>query len=617
MHLNHLAGISRLGRWPERIKSQPSGDRWGTAFRRPLRAFGCLAAAAGIGWGLVGCHDSPPPTAPAKTSKLDQLLANPPQPSLDAPADSAAVLRDSAIRLRTMVDTGIDFVHQSGNSDERPFPAANGSGVGVLDFDLDGWPDVFFANGTRFPIDLRQSQSRDACFRNLGGFRFQSVAARAGIDFPGYSAGMAVGDFDHDGFPDLYVTCYGENRLYRNQGDGTFQEVGQVAGVADDHWGTSAVWFDFNQDGLLDLYVGNYAFWDLESNKFCRGTQPDVRIFCSPMSVDPAPDFLYLNRGDGTFADWTEPAGLARRKSRTQGVLAADFNNDGWTDLYLGNDMHANSLFINLGDQTFRDDTDRSGMGYSSSGDKQAGMGVAAADINHDQLLEVFVTNYARENNNLYQQIRADRYSDVSSVQGLASDSLPWVGWGTLFVDLNFDRWPDLIVTNGHTDDNLPNEPFAQPAFVWENVAGRFQKISPASGDYLAGRHVGRGLAAADLDNDGRPDLIFAHLGQAPALLRNETPSAGNWILWLEGQGANRDAVGARIVIESPLGQTTQHRVGGGSYLSQSEPLIYVPQSSGEVTATIYWGVDQSSKISLQALPLNRTLIVRQSDHSR
>jgi hypothetical protein len=373
------------------------------------------------------------------------------------------------------------------------------------------------------------------------------------------------------------------------------------------------VWLDFDNDGLLDLYVGNYAIWDLESNKFCRGTQPDVRIFCSPMSVDPAPDFLYLNRGDGTFADLTEAAGLARRKSRTQGVLAVDFNQDGWTDLYLGNDMHANSLFTNQGNQTFRDDTDRSGMGYSSSGDKQAGMGVAAADINHDQHLEVFVTNYARENNNLYQQIRAERYSDVSNVQGLAGDSLPWVGWGTVFVDLNMDRWPDLVVTNGHTDDNLPNEPYAQPAFVWENVAGRFQKISPASGDYLAGRHVGRGLATADLDNDASPDLIFAHLGGAPAILRNETPSPGCWVLLLEGRTANRDGVGTRVVIDTPQGQTTHHRLGGGSYLSQSEGAIYVPHTPGDVTATIHWCAGQQSQISLQTLPTNRGLLLRQS----
>jgi hypothetical protein len=279
-----------------------------------------------------------------------------------------------------MVDTGIDFHHQSGNSDERPFPAANGSGVAAFDYDLDGHADLFYANGTKFPVDLGNRQHVDALYRNRSQWQFQKVSAVSGVDYSGYSAGVTVGDYNHDGFPDLYVTCYGENRLYENQGDGSFLERAELAGVNDSNWGTSAVWFDLNNDGLLDLYVGNYGIWSLETNKFCHGHRQDIRIFCSPTSVDPAPDCLFLNRGDGTRDDISAASQVTRRMSRTQGVLAADLNGDGWVDLYLGNDMHSNSLFLNRQDGTFADETDVSGVGYSSDGKTQAGMGVAVAD---------------------------------------------------------------------------------------------------------------------------------------------------------------------------------------------------------------------------------------------
>lgn len=583
----------------------PVFDRW--------RAAICLGGSVLVGVALstLGCTDSPPPTPPKQSSlKLEELLGKPGEGGEQARA-SAGV--DSNIRLRTVVDTGIDFQHQSGNSDERPFPAANGSGVAAFDYDLDGQSDLFFANGTTFPIDLANRRHVDALYRNQGAWRFQNVSAATGVDHSGYSAGVTVGDYNHDGFPDLYVTCYGENRLYENQGDGSFLERAAGAGVNDSNWGTSAVWFDLNNDGLLDLYVGNYGIWSLETNKFCHGHTEKTRIFCSPTSVDPAPDFLFLNRGDGTFEDISAASQVTRRMSRTQGVLAGDFNSDGWVDLYLGNDMHANSLFLNRRDGTFADETDVSGAGYSSDGKTQAGMGVAAADINHNLDLEIFVTNYMAENNNLYQQRSPGRYGDQSNVQGLAADSLSWVGWGTAFVDFDLDRWPDLIVTNGHTDDNKPNQPYAQPAFVWQNVKGRFSKISAASGDYLAGAHVGRGLAVVDLDNDGRPDLAFAHLGFPPALVRNETATEQPWVLELEGVAANRDAVGATVTIKSTQGTTIHHRLGGGSYLSHSQNRVWVPFESGGVEATIRWQDGQTSTVDLSGLPRGQLLVLRQA----
>lgn len=557
-----------------------------------------------------GCSQDTPPPAPKQSSlKLNELLGG----NSSSQKNEAAAGFQSPIRLTTIESHGLDFVHQSGNSEERPFPAANGSGVGAIDYDLDGWQDLFFANGARFPIDLNDRQDTDGLYRNRHSFEFQNVTASTGVGHSGFSAGVSVGDFNHDGFPDLYVTCYGENCLYQNQGDGTFVEMAKAAGVNDHHWGTSAVWFDLDNDGLLDLYVGNYGYWDLTINRECHGHDPSIRVFCSPTTVDPAPDFLFLNRGDGTFADISKSSAIATRMSRTQGVLAADFNNDGWVDLYLGNDMHANSLFINLGDRTFRDDTESSGMGYSNDGKSQAGMGVAAADTNHNLDLEVFVTNYMGENNNLFQQVRPGGYGDQSSAQGLAADSMSLVGWGTAFVDLNLDRWPDLIVTNGHTDHNKPNQPYAQPAIVWQNVAGHFRKISTESGEFLKGTRVGRGLAVVDLDNDGRSDLVFSNVGQSPEIAQNSTPDTKAWLLSLEGTATNRDAVGASVLIESEAGKTIHHLCGGGSYLSQHQLRISVPFEPGTVTATVRWSAGKTSQLNLETLPLNKELILRES----
>ncbi len=561
---------------------------------------------------MVGCEEAKPTTSPGKSKlNIEDLLGK-----SETPAQSSIEANEieSSFRFSTVVDSGISFNHTSGNSDElRPFPAANGSGVGVVDFDLDGFQDLLFANGTTFPVNVGTSKFTDAMFRNLGNFQFQEVSGSSGTAYPGYSTGVAVGDFNSDGFPDVYISCYGENKFYLNQGDGTFSDWTFKSGTGDQRWGTSCVFFDYDNDGLLDLYVGNYGIWDLEINKFCRGTAANERIFCSPMSVEPADDVLFRNNGDGSFADHSKQTGIDRRVSRTQGVLAGDFDNNGTTDLYLGNDMHANSFFVNSGEGSFKDMTDASGMGYDADGRSQAGMGLAAADVDNDGTVEVFVTNYALESNAFYQLVRKDGYADNSASRGLAADSFQWVGWGTAFVDIDLDRWPDLIVTNGHTDHNKPNEDYEQPAMLWRNDKERFTRVSGKAGEYFGRPHVGRGLAYADLDNDGDWDLVFANLGQPPGIVRNDTPHSLGWTIQLEGTTCNRDAIGTKVGVQTAAGTQTLQIFGGGSYLSRSDSRLIVPHSEGSVEVTVRWTDGQKTSFSLEGrLPSGKTINIRQ-----
>jgi hypothetical protein len=504
--------------------------------------------------------------------------------------------------------SGIGFGHQTGTNAEKPFPAANGSGVAALDYDLDGRCDLYFATGTPFPIDSARPEPTNRIYRNRGGWRFDDVTARCGLGHNGYSAGLAVGDYDGDGFPDVYVTCFGANVLFRNQGDGTFEQVQRSAGVDDPRWGTSTAFLDFDADGLLDLYVCNYAEWSWETRQFCGDRVRNVRIYCSPNSVVPAPDVLYRNRGDGGFDDVTSSSGVGGEPRRGQGVIAADLNDDGWTDLYVANDLNPNSLFINRGDGTFRDATELSGAGYDHRGRSQAGMGLDAADFNGDGRIDLFVTNFQAEHNTLYENLGGELFQDVSHRYGLADASLPWVGWGTALADFDLDGALDAIVTNGHVDDNRhllgQDAPYASPPLAWRQVQGRFELLGPAAGDYFTGRRVGRGLALADLDNDGDQDVVITHQDDRPALLRNDclpaAPTRRAIRVRLIGTRSNRDAVGAAVTLHSGAASTIRPIKGGGSYLSASElEQVFAVAAVDELSLEVRWPGGARSELTI------------------
>lgn len=526
-------------------------------------------------------------------------------------------------------DAGVRFTHVSGNSPQKPFPAANGSGLATFDFDRDGRYDLFFCTGAEFPLAEPSKRARCHLYRNefalvgsgVSGnkpaeWRFEDISRAAGADVEGFCAGVAVGDYDNDGFSDLYITRFGPNVLLRNQGDGTFQRVEVEAGVADPRWGASAAFFDADEDGALDLYVCNYAKWTWENNPYCGDKTRGIRMHCGPNSMAGERDLFYRNQGDGTFREQLDDAGMGGVAYRGQGVIAGDLNDDGHTDLYVGNDLHPNLVFMGDGRGQFRDATETSGAAYDANGAAQASMGVDMADITGDGLPELFTTNFQLEYNAFYENLGRGLFLDASARFGLVADSLVHVGWGTQFADFDLDGQLDLIVVNGHVDDNRheigENSPYAQPILLYRFDGRRFLRVpNREAGRCFEKPHCGRGLAVCDLDNDGDPDVVFQRQDERPAILRNlarerQGPIAGTSAtgrlsmvtVRLVGVASNRDAIGARVSFRGPAGSSFQQVRGGGSYLSSPDQRLSVAESHASNSVTVRWPSGRVSELS-------------------
>jgi hypothetical protein len=469
----------------------------------------------------------------------------------------------------------IAFVHQSGASANKYMVESFGSGVAWIDYDNDGYPDLFFVNGAPGTSNALYHNDRDGTFTDVTAQA--GVAGNTGANAKSYKTGVAVGDVDNDGWLDLYVTAFGPNILYRNTGKGTFVDATASAGVAGPaaEWSTSTGFFDYDADGDLDLYVANYLSYRLTDNPYCGYQKPGYRMYCSPTMFDGTADRLYRNDGHGTFTDVSKAAGIANPAGKGLGVVFCDADGDGRTDVYVANDQVRNFLYHNNGNGTFRDVAYGAGVGFDGNGKPQAGMGVDCGDVDGDARPELFVTNFEDELNTLYKNNGDGTFADVSSKVGLQSGYGP-LGFGTKLFDLDNDGDLDIIVANGHVIDNVqlfrPTSRFAQKPLLYENVGGRFRDITAQSGPALQIARVGRGLAVADYDNDGDLDVVMANQGQAPILLKNQGTSGASWItIRAKGRADNGFGLGARVEIQAGARRQTGEITNVASYLSAND----------------------------------------------
>ena len=492
------------------------------------------------------------------------------------PASPSLVFEDVA------AEAGLDFQHFSGSPEKQYILESMSGGVAWIDFDRDGWMDLYLVNGGRWE-DLVQGKRTvsNALYHNDGDGTFTNVTEKAGVGNRHWGMGVAAGDYDNDGWVDLFVCNYGPNTLYRNNGDGTFKDMTGTAGVGDGRWGVSASWGDYDADGWLDLYVTNTVQFDYKNPDPMECHYRGITVQCGPLGMVGDSDILYRNNRDGTFSDLSEKAGVSDvPPSYGLGAIWTDYDNDGDLDLYVANDQMANFLFRNLGDGTFEETGLFAGAAFSDDGTAQGSMGVDFGDYDRDGLLDIYITHFSDDYNTLFRNLGQGRFRDMTRGAGLTFSSWPMVGWGTGFADLDHDGWEDIFAANGHVfpqvDGYKIGTSFHQRSQVFRNLGdGKFQEVS-AGLDKLKS-WSSRGVAFADYDNDGDIDVAVNNLDGVPWLLRNRKGSqAGNWLLLsLEGTRTNRSAIGTRVTLETGEGKQIREVRGGSSYESTHDFRVH------------------------------------------
>ena len=531
-------------------------------------------------------------------------------------------------------EVGLRFHHFNGATGEYYMPEIMGSGVALFDYDNDGDLDVYLIQGTVFDPGQDPGRSQfppppgwkpgNRLFRNLlsetGKLKFVDVTEEARIGHIGYGMGVAVGDYDNDGFQDLYVTNFGQNVLYHNNGNGTFTDVTARAGVDDPRWSSSAAWVDFDRDGRLDLFVANYLDFNVKANKHCSASTGE-RDYCTPKMYQPVPARLFRNRGDGTFQDVTETAGIGAAVGPGLGVVCADFNGDGWPDIYVANDGAAAHLWINQHNGTFKQTSLLSGTAYSVEGMSQAGMGVAAGDFDNDGDEDIVKTNLTGEGLNVYENDGQADFHDASAELGLLMPTFPYTGFGTGWFDYDNDGWLDLFIANGAVNriESLQGNPypFNQPNQLFHNegIGGKFREMTKVAGPGFALSEVSRGAAFGDINNDGAIDILVTNNNGPVRLLLNQTVSLNHnhWLLVrLEAAGGNRFGIGAKVEVRLSQRKLIRLAHTDSSYLSANDVRVHF--GLGKVAKIekliVYW--PDGSAEAWDGIQVDRIVTIRQ-----
>ncbi len=499
---------------------------------------------------------------------------------------------------------GLRFSHHSPLTPQRHIHLFLGSGIGWLDYDRDGWPDLFCAQGAGFPpggpADTGSAGITNTLYRNRGGRDLDDVTLRAGLENVDYSMGVAAADYNNDGFVDVCVTGYGRNDLYRNNGDGSFARVRLPADQQPGRLSSSCTWVDVDADGNLDLFIANYARLGPDNYPLCEHTSAGITIpiSCHPSQIEAQHDLIYRNTGRGTFEDFSDRAGITASSPRAGlGVVAADLDRDGDIDLYVANDTTENQLWENQGSGRFVDRGAASGTSRNRHGENEAGMGLVAGDLTGRGRVDLFVCNYYGETNTLYRNEGRLLFADITAEAGLGAPSRLRLGFGTSLADFDQDGWADLLIANGHVQDRLPevqrNEPFAQRLLLFHSQRGvRYREVAAQAGAFLASPHVARSTAIADFDRDGDPDAAINCLHARAALLRNDSDPQGNWIrLELIGRSSNRQGVGAAVRLTAGDRLLLRTVQAGTGYLSSDESTILmgVGPHAGTCDVSVVW----------------------------
>ena len=592
---------------------------------------------------IVGCaillvavaawaQSNPPSTAEQTSSQSGMSTGQPHAAIKDAqsrPITAGGFVDGALVVLEDITKAaGLDkFRHQMGTPEKKTILETPGSGVALLDYDNDGWLDIYLLNGSTVEALKGKPAPRAMLFHNNHDGTFTDVTTKAGVANERWGFGVAIGDYDNDGWPDIYVSNFGKNRLYHNNHDGTFTDVTEKAGVMLGGWSTGATWGDYDHDGLLDLFVPGYVKFDVDKPPvagtggippgFCqfRG----INVMCGPRGLPGEGDHLFHNNGDGTFTDVSLKAGVA--DSRGYYGLASvfvDVDDDGWLDLAVANDSVPNYLYINKHDGTFTDASYLSGFALSDDGREQASMGIAVADFNHDGRVDLCVTNFSDDYDTLYRNDGDATFTDVSTQAGIANPTLPFLGWGTGFLDYDNDGWPDLFFANGHVYPAVDKQDwgttFAQRPLLFRNLNGtKFAEVPPATGSGLSVLASARGAAFGDLFNDGHIDVVINNMDNTPTLLRNVDRNANHWIglKLVGGAGSPKDAIGAKVFLTNGGVKQRADVFSGGSYGSSSDLRVHFGLGSAKKidAVEIQWPSGKKQKVVIPGVDHIYTIV--------